>query len=41
MLSTNVAKVARIDFLRTCPDGSAGLRIKELMLDRFEKVQKI
>jgi len=32
MLSTNTAKSSRIDFLRTCPDGSAGKRLKDLML---------
>lgn len=40
MLSTNVAKCTRIDFLRTCPNGSAGKRIKELMLQRFDKIQE-
>jgi len=32
MLSTNVAKAVRIDCARTCTDGSAGKRLRELML---------
>ncbi|KRX06142.1 hypothetical protein PPERSA_00022 [Pseudocohnilembus persalinus] len=40
MLATNSAKCARIDYMRTCPDGSAGKRIKELMLQRYDQIQK-
>lgn len=40
MLSTNVAKCARVDFLRTCPSGSAGEKLKTLMLSRFDKIQE-
>jgi U4/U6 small nuclear ribonucleoprotein PRP31 len=38
MLATNCAKAARIDAQRTCLSGSAGERLKELMLERFKKV---
>ncbi|KAL4500505.1 hypothetical protein ABPG72_002929 [Tetrahymena utriculariae] len=40
MLSTNVAKAVRIDFLKTCPSGSAGKRLYDLMIQRFSKVQE-
>lgn len=38
MLSTNVAKCARVDFLRTCPSGTVGEKIKQEMLSRFDKI---
>lgn len=40
MLATNVAKCARIDALKTCPSGQLGDRIREEMLERFEKIQE-
>lgn len=40
MLSTNVAKCSKIDFLKTSKNGSAGCRIKELMMQRFFKIQE-
>lgn len=40
MLSTNVAKAVRIDFLKTCPNGSAGKRLYDIMIQRFSKVQE-
>ncbi|EGR30919.1 hypothetical protein IMG5_121230 [Ichthyophthirius multifiliis] len=40
MLSTNVAKAIRIDYLKTCLSGSAGNRLKEIMLQRFSKIQE-
>ena len=38
MLSTNVAKAARIDHLKTCPNGSAGEKLKEKMNIRYDKI---
>lgn len=40
MLSTNVAKCARVDALRTCPSGGEGDKIREQVLERFEKIQE-
>lgn len=40
MLSTNVAKAIRIDFLKTCPNGSAGKRLYDIMIQRFSRVQE-
>jgi U4/U6 small nuclear ribonucleoprotein PRP31 len=40
MLSTNVAKCARVDALRTCPSGNEGDKIREQLLERFEKIQE-
>ncbi len=38
MLSTNVAKCIKIDFLKTCPDASAGNKIKNRMIERLDKI---
>jgi len=40
MIYLSVSKVARIDSMRTCAKGTAGERIKEKMLQRFEKIQE-
>ncbi len=40
LLSTNVAKAVRIDCAKTCPDGSAGNKLRQDMLERFDKIQE-
>ncbi len=39
MLSTNVAKAAKVDVMRTCPSGKVGETFMEQMWQRFYKVQ--
>ena len=37
-LSSGVANAIKVDFLRTCPDGSAGRRIKTKTIDAMNKI---
>ncbi|KAM3135730.1 hypothetical protein pb186bvf_012127 [Paramecium bursaria] len=40
MLSTNVALAARVDNLKTSPNGKIGEQLKEKMMNRFQKIQE-
>ena len=40
MLATNVAKAARIDYMKTCPKGNIGDDLRVKMMKRYEKIQE-